>query len=90
MLAMPGMPLPAMFAVIFALGLAGSVGGGVRYGLLGEILPPDGYLLGRSVLNISVGAMQIAGFALGGMLHRGGVAAHHAGHRRGAGLRVGR
>ncbi|HEX4812059.1 MAG TPA: MFS transporter [Nonomuraea sp.] len=67
-LAMPGMPLWAMFAVIFALGLVSSIGGGVRYGLLNEIVPPNGYVLGRSVLNISVGAMQIAGFALGGIL----------------------
>ncbi|AQZ63438.1 unnamed protein product [[Actinomadura] parvosata subsp. kistnae] len=67
-LALPGMPLWAMFAVILALGLAGSIGGGVRYGLLNEIVPPQGYVLGRSVLNISVGAMQIAGFALGGVL----------------------
>ncbi len=28
----------------------------------------DGYLLGRSVLNMSVGAMQIGGFAVGGVL----------------------
>ncbi|MFI6740500.1 MFS transporter [Nonomuraea sp. NPDC050451] len=67
-LAMPGMPLWAMFAVILALGLVGSIGGGVRYGLLNEIVPPNGYVLGRSALNISVGAMQIAGFALGGIL----------------------
>ncbi|GAA3614332.1 MFS transporter [Nonomuraea rosea] len=67
-LAMPGMPLWAMFVVILAMGLVGSVGGGVRYGLLNEIVPRNGYVLGRSVLNISVGAMQIAGFALGGVL----------------------
>ncbi|WP_407659417.1 MFS transporter [Jiangella rhizosphaerae] len=67
-LAAPGVPLPAMFAVIFALGLAASIGSGVQYGLLGEIVPPDGYVLGRSVLNMSVGAMQVAGFALGGVL----------------------
>ncbi|MEX3106116.1 MULTISPECIES: MFS transporter [unclassified Streptomyces] len=67
-LALPGMPLWAMFAVIAALGLVGSIAGGVRYGLLDEIVPPDGYVLGRSVLNISVGAMQIAGFALGGIV----------------------
>ncbi|WP_188196872.1 MFS transporter [Nonomuraea sp. SYSU D8015] len=67
-LAMPGMPLWAMFTVILALGLVSSIGGGVRYGLLNEIVPPNGYVLGRSVLNISVGAMQIAGFALGGIL----------------------
>jgi predicted MFS family arabinose efflux permease len=67
-LATPGMPLWAMFAVILALGVVTSIGGGVRYGLLNEIVPPNGYVLGRSVLNISVGAMQIAGFALGGIL----------------------
>jgi predicted MFS family arabinose efflux permease len=67
-LATPGMPLSAMFAVIFVLGLVASVGAGVLYGLLGEILPSDGYVLGRSVLNMSVGAMQVAGFALGGIL----------------------
>jgi predicted MFS family arabinose efflux permease len=67
-LATPGLPLPAMFAVIFAQGMVTSIGAGVLYGLLGEILPPDGYVLGRSVLNMSVGAMQVTGFAVGGIL----------------------
>jgi MFS family permease len=64
-LAVAGLPV---FAVVLGLGLVGSVGGGVRYGLLSEILPAEGYLLGRSVLNMSVGAMQICGFAVGGVL----------------------
>jgi predicted MFS family arabinose efflux permease len=68
LLAAPGLPLSAMFAVIFAQGLVTSIGAGVLYGLLGEILPPDGYVLGRSVLNMSVGAMQVTGFAIGGIL----------------------
>jgi MFS family permease len=68
LLATPGLPLPAMLAVIVAQGVVASIGAGVLYGLLGEILPPDGYVLGRSVLNMSVGAMQVAGFALGGVL----------------------
>lgn len=68
LLATPGLPLPAMFAVIVAQGLVASIGAGVLYGLLGEIVPPDGYVLGRSVLNVSVGALQVAGFALGGVL----------------------
>ncbi|MEQ4305912.1 MFS transporter [Plantactinospora sp. B6F1] len=67
-MALPGMPIGAMFVVIGLMGLAGSMGGGVRWGLLGEILPDGGYLLGRSVMNMSVGAMQITGFALGGAL----------------------
>ncbi|MFY1686893.1 MFS transporter [Plantactinospora sp. WMMB782] len=67
-MALPGMPIWALFVVIGLMGLAGSVGHGARWGLLGEILPDGGYLLGRSVLNMSVGAMQITGFALGGVL----------------------
>ncbi|MGI5148543.1 MFS transporter [Plantactinospora sp. CA-294935] len=67
-MALPGMPIWAMFVVIGFMGLAGSMGGGVRWGLLGEILPDGGYLLGRSVMNMSVGAMQVSGFALGGAL----------------------
>ncbi|MCT4352162.1 MFS transporter [Streptomyces sp. Je 1-79] len=66
--AVPGLPVGAVFAILFAQGLVGSVAGGVRYGLLGEILPRGGYLLGRSVMNMAVGACQIAGFAAGGLL----------------------
>lgn len=66
--AAPGLPVWAAFAVLLVLGVLASVGGGVRYGLLNEILTRDGYLLGRSVLNMSVGTMQICGFALGGVL----------------------
>lgn len=67
-MAIPGLPVWAVFAVLFCLGLVASLGGGVRYGLLNEILPQRGYLLGRSVLNMSVGTAQICGFALGGLL----------------------
>ncbi|MFI0445792.1 MFS transporter [Actinomadura sp. 6N118] len=67
-LAIPGMPVWALFAIVLAQGVIGSVGGGVRYGLLSEVLPEDGYLLGRSALNMSVGIMQICGFATGGVL----------------------
>lgn len=67
-LAVPGLPLPAMFAVILGMGLVASIGGGVRYGLLHDMLPSDGYILGRSVFNLAAGAMQIAGYAVGGVL----------------------
>jgi predicted MFS family arabinose efflux permease len=67
-LALPGLPIGVVFAVILGQGLVASVGGGVRYGLLSEILPAEGYLLGRSVLNMSAGTMQICGFAAGGVL----------------------
>jgi MFS family permease len=66
--AIPGVPVWAIFAILAGLGTVASLGGGVRYGLLTEILPAEGYLLGRSVLNMSVGIMQICGFAVGGVL----------------------
>jgi predicted MFS family arabinose efflux permease len=67
-LALPGLPIWSLFAIVLAMGLAKSVGGGVRWGLLNEILTKDGYLLGRSVFNMMSGLMQIAGYATGGAL----------------------
>ncbi|WP_034486607.1 MFS transporter [Actinomadura oligospora] len=68
LVALPGLPVAALFALLAVQGLAGSIGGGVRYGMLTDILPKDGYVLGRSVLNMSSGLTQIAGFATGGLL----------------------
>ncbi|WP_328385299.1 MFS transporter [Streptomyces sp. NBC_00400] len=67
-LALPGLPVGAVFAVVLAQGLIASLGGGVRAGLLNDILPKDGYVLGRSVFNMLWGLMQVAGFATGGAL----------------------
>lgn len=67
-LAVPGLPIWGIFALIGLQGLVGSVAGGVRWGLLGEILPGSGYVLGRSVFNMSLGVTQITGFAVGGLL----------------------
>ncbi|MBT2526400.1 MFS transporter [Streptomyces sp. ISL-99] len=66
--ATPGLPVPALFAIVLGLGAVSALGGGVRYGLLNEVLAKDGYLLGRSALNMSTGATQICGFAVGGAL----------------------
>ncbi|MEW2284856.1 MFS transporter [Streptomyces sp. NPDC047841] len=66
--ALPGLPLGALFTVVLVLGLVASLGGGVRWGLLNEILAEDGYLPGRSLFNMMSGLMQIAGFAAGGAL----------------------
>jgi MFS family permease len=66
--AIPGLPVGASFAVLLGLGVFASLGGGVTYGLLNEILPRDGFLIGRSVINMSNGATQIMGFAVGGLL----------------------
>lgn len=67
-MALPALPIMALFTILLVKGLAESVGGGVRWGLLNEILPKDGYLLGRSLFNMMSGIMQIAGYAAGGIL----------------------
>ncbi|MET9761527.1 MFS transporter [Streptomyces sp. NPDC006372] len=67
-LALPGLPVWGIFAIVLVKGLVESVGGGVRWGLLNEILSKDGYLLGRSVFNMMTGLMQITGYGTGGAL----------------------
>ncbi|MFD7713073.1 MFS transporter [Streptomyces sp. NPDC059786] len=66
--AAPGLPAWAVLALVLALGLVASLGGGVNWGLLNEILPKDGYLVGRSVFNMMNGITQITGYATGGVL----------------------
>ncbi|KOG37236.1 membrane protein [Streptomyces resistomycificus] len=67
-LALPGLPVWAVFTVVLLQGLVASLGGGVRGGLLNEILSKDGYVLGRSMSNMIWGLVQMAGFATGGAL----------------------
>ncbi|MFD5911995.1 MFS transporter [Streptomyces massasporeus] len=67
-LALPALPVWGVFAVLVVQGLVASLGGGVRWGLVNEILSKDGYMLGRSVFNMMSGVMQIIGFATGGVL----------------------
>jgi predicted MFS family arabinose efflux permease len=68
LMATPGLPVRGLFLLIFVLGLVSSLGGGVRWGLLNEILSKDGFLLGRSVMNMVAGLAQITGYATGGVL----------------------
>ncbi|ALC20672.1 MFS transporter [Streptomyces pristinaespiralis] len=67
-LALPGLPVWGIFVILSVQGTVGSVGGGVRYGLLTEILPTEGYVLGRSVHNMCAGSLQVCGYAVGGVL----------------------
>ena len=65
-----GLPLAPMTRLLVALAGAFllSIGSGVRWGLLTEVLPRGRYALARSAMNISVGVMQVLGFAVGGTL----------------------
>ncbi|MGV9337673.1 MFS transporter [Streptomyces sp. NPDC003688] len=66
--ALPGLPAGALLLIVLLLGLVASLGGGVRWGLLNEILSKDGYLPGRSLFNMTSGLTQITGYATGGAL----------------------
>ncbi|MFE1292640.1 MFS transporter [Streptomyces sp. NPDC058751] len=66
--AIPGLPIWTVFALLLLLGLVQSLGGGVLWGLLAEILAKEGYLLGRSAFNMMSGVAQVAGYATGGVL----------------------
>ncbi|KUN80147.1 hypothetical protein [Streptomyces griseoruber] len=67
--ALPGLPVRAVLAVVLLGGLIASLGGGVRWGLLNELLSGDGtYLPGRSLFNVMSGLTQVTGYAVGGAL----------------------
>jgi MFS family permease len=67
-LAVPSAPVWVLLAIELATGLVSSAGGGIQWGLVNEILPEGGYILGRSVFNMAGGIMQIVGFASGGVV----------------------
>ncbi|WP_152363899.1 MFS transporter [Microlunatus speluncae] len=62
--------LDAVARVLVLLGASYvlSIGSGTRWGLLSQVLARDAYALGRSAMNLSVGVMQVVGFAAGGAL----------------------
>lgn len=68
LLAADVLPVWGIFVLIMSVGVVDAVASAVRTAVLVDVLPRDGYVLGRSVLNITVGAMQIVGFGVGGTL----------------------
>lgn len=66
--AIPNLPWGARFAILAIPFLAGSATSGSTPRLLHQIVPPSGFVLGRSTLNIAVSVAQVLGYALGGAL----------------------
>lgn len=66
--ALPGLSWGWRFAILAIPYLAGSATSGAMMRLLHDIVPPDGFVLGRATLNIAVGVMQVAGYGFGGLL----------------------
>jgi predicted MFS family arabinose efflux permease len=65
----PGMPLPALLALLFAIGLIAPVYQGVRSAVMPEVLPPGPrYILGRALMRMVAQSAQIVGYGVGGLL----------------------
>jgi hypothetical protein len=67
-LAAPELPVVAVVLVVVASGVVASLSVAVRLGLLSEVLPKDAYVLGRSVLQMTTGAVQVGGNAVAALL----------------------
>src|SRR6516162_4461090 len=65
----PGMPLPALLALLFAAGLISPLYQGVRSAVLPQVLPPGPrYVLGRALMRMMAQSAQIVGYGVGGLL----------------------
>lgn len=68
-LAIPGLPVAVLLAVLALTGLAVPLHSGAIATLLPEVLDDgDGFVLGRSLLRLAAQTMQILGFAVGGVV----------------------
>lgn len=65
-MAVPGMPLPALCALVFGVVLLGAPFSAARAALLPEILSGDRYVVGSALQNVTNQAVQMLGFAIGG------------------------
>jgi len=65
----PGVPLPGLLALLFAIGLIAPVYQGVRSAVLPEVLPPGPrYVLGRALMRMVAQSAQVVGYGVGGLL----------------------
>ncbi|MCP2244399.1 MFS transporter [Lentzea aerocolonigenes] len=67
-MAVPGMPLSALAALLVLVQFAGAPHGAARAALLPQVLPDERYPMGQAVLSTVTQAAQVAGFLTGGAL----------------------
>lgn len=70
LMAVPGMPLIALAALLFVVILAESPFLSARASLLVDVLPDDRYVLASAMNQLTIQAAQVVGFAAGGALIR--------------------
>jgi predicted MFS family arabinose efflux permease len=68
LMALPGLPIPLLLALLLPLGAIAPVFQGARAASLPDVLGGEGFALGRSLLRMVAQTSQIWGFALGGVL----------------------
>ena len=67
-MAIPGMPMPALLALLLVVSLAAPPFDSARSALQADILDDDRYAVASSVTNVSVQLTQVVGFLLAGAL----------------------
>jgi MFS family permease len=67
-MAVPGIPVPVLLALIFGVGTLQSLSGGARAVLVRSSVSADAYVPARSLLRIAAQVAQIGGNAVGGVL----------------------
>ena len=68
LMASSAVPVPALLALLFVLGLISPVAGGMRNRLLVVVLPAGAFIAGRSLFRIVAQSAQVVGNAAGGLL----------------------
>jgi len=67
-LSLANVPVGLAFGLVMAAGLGNAVEMAARLALLVEVVPQGGYALGRTTFNVTLGLMQVTGYAVGGAL----------------------
>ena len=71
-MAAPGLPVPAVCGLLFAVGLAGSPFGAARAALVRDLFPDDDrYAVATTISSLTFRAAQVLGSAAGGLLVAG-------------------
>jgi MFS family permease len=68
LMAVPGMPLPALLALMFVLALCAPPFESARSALVADVLEGDRYALANSVTNVGLQVAQVVGFVAAGAL----------------------
>ncbi|MFY7067789.1 MFS transporter [Nocardiopsis changdeensis] len=67
-MAVPGTPIAVMLLLMFVMGAIAPLYQGTKAATVADVLPPEGFALGRSLLRMAAQLAQICGFAFGGVL----------------------